>query len=252
MSEFRFIDSHVHLYPEPLNYSLLKWFDECAWPVKYRVSVDEIIKLLMDLGAETLVIYNHSHKAGFSSYLNEWNCRLAQQYPDLIVFAAAHPEDDNLSMILKEAFVDYGLYGVKIQCLSTAIAPDDERIFPIYEKIIEYDKILTIHAGTGPRRSAPVTGCLLPMYDFDPGEVCGVERFKRVLKRYPNLRCIFPHKINPECLIEFQDRILYGSNTPSMPYELDTEIRCLKNLGLGEEVETKIFYSNAKRLFKLS
>ncbi|MFH1626201.1 MAG: amidohydrolase family protein, partial [Pseudomonadota bacterium] len=259
MSKFRFIDSHVHLFPEPLFHSIWKWFDECAWPVKHKIPADEIIRLLIKLGAERLVVYNYSHKAGVSSSLNEWNYNLAKKYPKLITCATVHPEDDDLLALLRTAFRDYNLYGLKIHCHVNKIAPDDERMFPIYEKVIEYDKILNIHAGTGP----PV-----PSYDFDINEICGVKRFRKVLKRYPDLRCIvphlgaeefeefydlmreyanlwtdttmilsgfFPHHINPERLVEFQDRILYGSDTPNIPYDLDTEINYIKKLGLGEE-----------------
>lgn len=275
MPKFKFIDSHVHLFPESFFRGIWKWFDECAWPVKYQISVDEIIKTLTDLGGEKLVTYNYSHKAGVSSYLNEWNYNLTQKYTNLIFFAAIHPEDDDLTSILHKAFVEYKLYGVKVQCHVNKIPPEDESMFPIYEMIIEHNKVLNIHAVTGP----PVPNC-----NFNPKDFSGINRIKRVMKRYPNLQCIIPHlgseefeeffdlmreyenlwtdttmtlsgfishDIDTERLVEFQDRILYGSDFPNIPYDKQKEMNYIKSLGLGKEIEEKIFYTNAKRLFNL-
>jgi predicted TIM-barrel fold metal-dependent hydrolase len=52
-------------------------------------------------------------------------------------------------------------------------------------------------------------------------------------------------------LIEHQDRILYGSDFPNLPYELTDGLRGLLALELGPGIEDKILYSNAARLLNL-
>ena len=52
-------------------------------------------------------------------------------------------------------------------------------------------------------------------------------------------------------LIEFQDRILYGSDFPNLPYDLNAGLEGILALELGVGIEDKILYSNAARLLGL-
>ena len=120
-------------------------------------------------------------------------------------------------------------------------------------------------------------------------EFTGVDRFARVLERFPGLRAVichmgafetpaclrlldrFPHLhldttmamteassrftgIEPSLvsnadLIRHQHRIVFGSDFPNLPYPYDEERRGLWARDLPLPVYRRIFYENARQLF---
>ena len=40
------VDAHVHLFPDHIFSSVWKWFDRYGWPVRYRLTSQEIIQLI--------------------------------------------------------------------------------------------------------------------------------------------------------------------------------------------------------------
>jgi predicted TIM-barrel fold metal-dependent hydrolase len=52
-------------------------------------------------------------------------------------------------------------------------------------------------------------------------------------------------------VLEFQDRVVYGSDFPNIPYSLDAAIQAIRNLHLGRTLEEKLLCTNAARLLGL-
>src|SRR5204863_4663881 len=73
---------------------------------------------------------------------------------------------------------------LKIHCHVQDMAPDDERMLPVFEKIAEHDKWMLIHCGRAPQ---------LHGYKSDSHDFCNVDRFYRAIKRTPNAKVIVPH-----------------------------------------------------------
>jgi len=107
-----------------------------------------------------------------------------------------------------------------------------------------------------------------------------VKRVKVILKHYPNLKLVIPH-LGTEEMDEFfdlmeehknlwmdttmmlagyfpnqpslkkieklSDRILYGSDTPNIPYPLDVEMKNIKKW-FSKDVQEKLFFKNAQKL----
>ena len=267
------IDSHVHLFPDNLFEAIRRWFDTYAWKVNYRLSADECLKHLHEAGITRAVCYNYAHKPGVAAYLNEWSYNLQQANKDLIVFGTVHPDDENLGLLLKTIFETYQFTGIKLHCHVLARAPDHESFFPIYESVCRYDRVLTIHAGSGPA---------LPGYAASTAQFSGTEKIYNFMKRFPDMKCIVPHfgaddfdgffdlmdefkglwtdntmalsgyfpgTVPVDRIIKYQDRILYGSDFPNIPYDMMTEINAIKALNLGKETEDKLLFKNALRLF---
>ncbi len=148
-------------------------------------------------------------------------------------------------------------------------------MFPLYEGIIQYDKVLTLHAGNGPS---------LEGYKEKTAEVSGAKRVRNVLKRYPKLKLIMPHlgaeefdaffdlmgefqnlwmdttmicsgyfplQIPWKQIEQFSDRILYGSDFPNVPYEMTAEVRGIQNSPLTPEAQKKILSKNARHLLNV-
>lgn len=266
------IDCHTHFFPNALYKAIWKWFERHGWQVRYQVFADEVVTLLRSQGVERFFVLNYAHKAGMSESLNHWTYEFCQKYPEAIPFGAVH-QDDPIEKVLKKCFEDYHFYGIKFHTHVAAIAPDDEKLFPLYEGMIQYDKVLTLHAGNGPS---------LEGYKEKTAHVSGAKRVRNVLKRYPKLRLIMPHlgaeefdaffdlmeefpnlwldttmicsgyfplKIPWEQIEQFSDRILYGSDFPNIPYEMTTEAKMIQNSSLSSEAKKKILFKNAEGLF---
>lgn len=268
----KILDAHVHLFPDRLFLAIWDWFEKHGWPVRYKIFADEVVRKLQKQGVERFIVLNYSHKSGMSESLNAWTHEFCKKYPRLIPFGAIHPEDKNLVALLDRCFTEYRFYGLKFHSHVTGIRPDDERMFPIYEKLIEHDKVITLHAGNGPS---------LAGYKETTRDVSGVRFVRRVLERFPKLKVIMPHlgadevdaffdlmndfpnlwmdttmtlagyfpfTIPWDKIEKFSDRILYGSDFPNLPYEMTTEIKAIQNSGLPKAVQEKILFKNAVRL----
>ena len=152
------------------------------------------------------------------------------------------------------------------------------------QAILEYDRILTIHAGTAPTANQyvgadhfePVMEAFPDMkvivahlgaYEFD--------RFLDMARRYPNLYLdtsvsfidpglVQDHIANGEFppldittrvktkdLEELADKILFGSDYPNIPWSYEECVKGITDLGLGDEFNRKVFFENARLLLGL-
>ena len=267
------IDSHVHLFPDKLFDAIWRWFDTYAWEVKYKLYTTACIERLKNSGIDRAVIYNYAHKPDLSEYLNAWSYNLKKTHDNFIVFGTAHPDDEDLGHVLNTALRTYNLSGIKLHTHVLGRSPDHESYFPIYEQVCEHNKVLAIHAGTGPG---------LAGYTAPTKEISGVDKIYGFMKRFPEMTCIVPHfgaedydeffdlmaefknlwtdntmalsgyfekAPRTASIIRYQDRILYGTDFPNIPYDMMTEADAIRALNLGKEIEDKLFYKNAERLF---
>jgi hypothetical protein len=67
---------------------------------------------------------------------------------------------------------------------------------------------------------------------------------------------VFPERLlkrpNSEELISYQDRILFGTDFPNIPYDYNLSTKGLLGLDLPKSFYENIFYNNAKSLFNLT
>jgi predicted TIM-barrel fold metal-dependent hydrolase len=269
------IDTHVHVFPQRLYEAIKDWFATHAWDFRLQGNAEEFIQAQFDKGAAGLVLLSYAHRSGISRGLNEFLADLIDRFPHTVGLAAVHPEDDNPKDILKHAFEECGLCGVKMHCHVKGIAPDDPAMFPIYETVSEYDGVLTVHAG----REPAIDG-----YGLNVRAISGADRVEKILWRFPELKIVIPHlgmdeterfcemmeefpnlyldtamvlcqffpvEIDRELLIKYADRILYGTDYPHIPYEMEREMKDLLAMELGEKVLRKILFENAQKIFPL-
>jgi len=270
------IDSHVHVFPQKLSEAVTRWFESHAWTFKYQGTAKDLIRILFDNGVAGVVLLSYAHRTGISHQLNKFTAALVKHFPHTVGFATLHPEDENPREIIKLSLMDLGLRGVKLHCHVQKTAPDDPILFPTYEAILEFDGILNIHAGREPAIDA---------YGLDVRAITGAKRVEKVLQRYPDLKIIIPHlgfdesdrfyslldhypnlyldttmmmghffdvSVDRDRCIQYADRILYGSDYPHIPYEMEMEVRAILGLNLGEEATRKILFENATKLFHIA
>jgi predicted TIM-barrel fold metal-dependent hydrolase len=104
----------------------------------------------------------------------------------------------------------------------------------------------------------PGMKCVVPHFCADEFERCFA-----LMDEYKNLYTdntmvfsgFFPEVPGPEFflkhLVRHQDRILYGTDFPNIPYQVETELNQILGLPLESEAKEKILRGNAIRLFGL-
>jgi predicted TIM-barrel fold metal-dependent hydrolase len=207
--------------------------------------------------------------------LNRWLRDAATALPDGIPLGTVHAADDDPAGIVEEACVALGFAGIKLHVQVQRFTADDPRMLPVYERLEALDRVLVVHAGTGPHPNEFTgLGRLVPVLERFGAlrtVVCHMGAFEtraalRLLDRFPNLHLdttmaltpastpftgIDPAVVRDADLVRHADRIVFGSDFPNLPYPYEEERRGLWARDLPAAVYQKIFRDNARRLFGL-
>lgn len=270
------VDAHVHLFPPRVFAAIWRWFDRNAWPIRYRLESPDVIAFLERQNVERFFALHYSHVPGMARVLNHHVSGLARLSARVVPFGTVLPGEPEADAIVAESLDELGHAGLKLHCHVQKVAPDDERMFPIYEAVARRGKVLVMHAGREPSS---------PAYGFDCRRLCGVEPVARVVERYPELKLVVPHlgqdqwrefiglcRASPnlhldttmavggfltgdgpgrEDLLGVADRLLFGTDFPNLPYAWGRERDWLRGLGLPEDALDGILRDNALRLVGL-
>ena len=280
-SNFDYIDCHTHFFPPQIFKAIWDFFEKPdeklstrGWPIKYKLSTNELVSFLENHNVKAFTTYNYAHKDGVADYINEWVNEFCKKYRNSIPFGCVWPEDKDRNEYIKKILDDYNFYGIKIHPLVQNFYLDDERMYEIYDLLVDRGKWLCVHIGTAPYRN----------------EYVGYKIFIKFLEKFPNMNIIVPHmgafeyskflnlldkyenlyldttmifipdnifperrtkRPKPDILLSYQDRILFGSDFPNIPYDYEYSTKGLLEFDLSREFYEKIFYKNAKRLFNI-
>ncbi len=273
----RWLDVHVHLHPERLARAIQRVFaEEHNWIPAHPFDPAGVVETLRARGVARFCFFSYAHKPGMARALNRWAAETAAHFPEAIPLGTLHPEDADVGDLAVEAMEGLGLAGFKFHISVQRFAPDDLRLFPVYERAEAEGRVFVMHAGTAPYRD----------------RYTGIARFRRVMERFPCLRvCVahmgayeteaflalteeFPHlyvdtsmsltplarpyvgidaqAVSNAQLLRYQDRVLFGSDFPLIPYDYEEERRWAWERGLPAAVQRKIFYDNAMGFLGLS
>ncbi|MBT4638712.1 MAG: amidohydrolase family protein [Deltaproteobacteria bacterium] len=262
------IDFHVHLFPDKGFDAIWKYFKtESNANVQYKFYYRECIAYLNSHGVSPIVFSNYAHKQGIAEPMNEWNIKVLEEFSNLYCFAPYHPDDDQALAYTEQMLAHPRVAGVKMHFQVQKIFPSDERLFPLYEMIIDKGKRVLLHTGNGPSGN----------------EFVGFKQFSKLLNRYPDLPVNIPHmgcyeftdfitlldnhpsiyldtaftfwpnmpfsfNLGIEMLEKYKDNILYGSDFPNVILPREGEIEHLLSLDLSDEFYEKVFYKNGMKL----
>ena len=268
----KIIDFHVHLFPDRMFDAIWKYFSAgYKWDVIYKFYYQECIKYLHDRGVEKIVYSNYAHREGIAEILNEWNLQILNENPDLYCFAAYHPGDPDALTMAKKILAHPKVLGFKLQLLVQCFYPHDERLFSMYDLIIEQGKRILFHVGTGPVGNKFVGLAefekLLKRYPDIPANVAHMgayeyQGFMELLDVHPNLYMDTAfsffrefqgkggYSAGSEALERHKDRILYGSDFPNLILPRESEIETLLGYGLSQEFYDRVFYRNGAQLIR--
>lgn len=264
------IDFHVHLFPDKLFDAIWNYFASVYdWEIIYKLYYRECIAHLNARNVSHIIYSNYAHKPGVAKMLNDWNKKTLDEFDNLFCFAAFHPGDEDALETARDIISHPKVLGFKLQLLVQNFYPHDERLFPLYELVMERNKRILFHVGTGPVGNQYV----------------GYKHFVEVLKRYPQLHANVAHMGSYE-FREFMDllphypklyldtsftffknyesgfnlpldhleqnkaQLLYGSDFPNLMLPREEEIEVLLSYQLSTDFYRQLFFENGMRLIK--
>ncbi|MFX1280052.1 MAG: amidohydrolase family protein [Promethearchaeota archaeon] len=280
--DFNFIDAHCHFFPPQIFDAIWRFFEKIddkgntkGWPINYKLKIEDMVKFLKSQNVKAFTAYNYAHKEGVADYINEWVKKFSEEEKKVIPFGCVWPDDKDKVDYIEKIFDEYNFYGIKIQPLVQNFYLNDVRMYEIYDILIDRGKWLCVHIGTAPYRNKYV----------------GYKYFIKFIEKYPNMNVIIPHmgafeykkflnlldnyenlyldttmiyipdNVFPERkmkrpksddLVCYQDRILFGTDFPNIPYDYINSTKGLLDLDLSKKFYNDIFFNNAKQLFDLS
>lgn len=279
--DFEYIDAHSHFFPPEIFEAIWDYFEQRdqngnlkGWPINYKATTEELVKIIESKNVKYFTTHNYAHKAGVAEYINDWTYRFAQKHKNAITFGCVWPSDENRLEYVNKMFDVYQFIGLKIQPLVQKFYLDDPRMYKIYDLIIDRGKWLMVHIGTAPYRTQYV-GYKNFMDFFKKFSEMNIivahmgafeyKKFLHLLDKHENLyldttMIYIPDNIFPERgtkrpkledLLAYQEKILFGSDFPNIPYEYENATRGLLEFDLSKNFYANIFYNNAKKIFKI-
>ncbi|MFZ5633807.1 MAG: amidohydrolase family protein [Bacillota bacterium] len=267
-------DAHVHLFPGRLFKAIWQWFEKFGVEMPYRgLSNNRITGRLANMGVEKAFLLVYAHKPDVSAGINRWLSGFCRKNPMYLPFGCIHPHDRNLAGVIEEALDGYGFYGLKIHYLVAGMRPDAPEFTPIYRALERRGKALVAHASIapipGPWLGMDIFGRVLAAHPGMTVQLAHMGHFELdkvtvLMRKYPNLYLdtawamgnstiqVDPGPVR-ELILEFPDRILYGSDFPIIMEDPRRTVDRLMKLSLGDEITGAVLRGNAEKLIsKLS
>jgi hypothetical protein len=225
----------------------------------------------MDQAGVQAVMLSAWHRPGRWVVSNDEVAEIVHRFPGRFYGVAAVNLEKPVEAVreLERAVTELGFKALRVVPWLWNRPPNDKFYFPLYVKCIELDNPFCTQVGH--------TGPLMPSETGRP-----VPYLDEVALTFPELKIVAGHigypwtdemigvawkhehvfidtsaylpRYYPPPLIHYlktygQDKVLFGTNFPQLPFGKCAEQ--VRALDLPEEVERKFFYENARRVFKL-
>jgi len=269
------VDAHVHFLPDRLQNAIWRWFDRLTppWPVTYRMPAQDRLSLLAKVGVKHHTALAYAHQPGMLTALNDHTLALADQVPAVIPTFTIYPEPGAAAET--ERCLAAGGAAVKVHLQVGGFDATDPLLDQAWGLLQEAGTPIILHAGAVADGSGNE-------------EWCGPAPVRRLLRRFPGLRLVIAHLGIPDedafvamaedhdnvwldtamvftdppylgpaplHLVErvgaLADRIVFGSDFPTIPHQFAAQVSGLAALGLGDDWLRKVLWTNGLRLFGL-
>jgi uncharacterized protein len=269
------VDAHVHFLPDRIQNAVWRWFDRVTppWPITYRSSAGERLQILAELGVRHHTALAYAHQPGMLPFLNDHTLGLAEAVPAVIPTFTIYPEPGVAAET--ERCLATGGRAVKVHLQVGGFDATDPLLDGAWGLLQDAGIPIILHAGAVADGSGNE-------------EWCGPEPVRRLLSRFPRLRLVVAHVGAPDhdafvALAEeydgvwldtamvftdppylgpspmhlvgrlgaLGDRIVFGSDFPTIPHRFAEQVRGLADLGLGDEWLRAVLWGNGLRLFGL-
>ena len=261
----RYFDVHAHAFADPIaERALSALSDTSSIAPATDGTVRGLHRIMAERNIDSALVLPVATKPSQQTTINNWAAEIMGD--GLYCCGTVHPDAqdavDEVGRIKK-----LGLYGVKFHSEYQHFCPDDERMFPIYERISELGLLAVFHGGWDP---------------FGEGDIRATpQSFARVCEAFPDLKVVAAHLggmklwsdverylagryddlymdvgvvaryIDDETLLRIirkqgADKVLFGSDVPwDDPAH---EMAMIERLPLTHEEKELIFYKNAEKL----
>lgn len=264
----KIFDFHTHAFVDSLAERAVSALSETSGVSPYTDgTVGGLEEAMRKNGIAGALLLPIATKPSQQNNINNWAADIMGD--GLYCCGTVHPDaEDALAEI--DRIKSLGLCGVKFHSEYQLFCPDEERMFPLYEKIAESGMLAVFHGGWDPLSKDHVRGT--------------PERFAEAVKNFPELTFVIAHLggmllwddveknlagkydnlyfdvsviagyIEPEQLLRVirchgAERILFGSDCPWS--EPAAEISMIEELPLSAAEKELIFYGNAERLLNI-
>ena len=266
------LDVHTHFLPDNIQRRVWAQFDDAGpkigrpWPIRYRGSVEERVEQLRELGVRRFSTLPYAHRPGIADYLNDWAAQFKQQVPESLWSATFYPEPEAYAYVSAGIAAGVEIFKVHVQVGEFDL--DDPLLDPVWGLLAEAGTPVVVHAGhapvgndfTGPAPMARVLAAHprlrlvvahlgAPDYlDF----LALAERYDRVhLDTTMVFTDFWPTTYPDELLVRLADqgdRILLGTDFPTIPYPYSHQLEGLARLDLGDDWLRAVCWHNAAAL----
>ena len=261
--------------PDRMQAAVWAHFDELhdpPWPIVYRFDEDDRLAALPKVGIVRHTALAYAHRPGVAPWLNEHTLALAARHPQVVPTFTLYPEAQAPEYVAA-ALAAGG------QCVKVHLQVGK---FHLTDPLLDEAWSLLERART------PIVLHLAAVDDGSGGhEFCGPTALWRLLERHPDLRPVVAHLGAPDAarelfdragelpelrfdtamavvptvqiwtppawlvdrLGEFPDRILFGSDYPTIPVPVADQVAALSAFGLGDDWMRAVLWENSAGLF---
>ena len=141
------LDFHNHIYPENVARTVVDSLkSEKGFTAYGTGTVSGLRDEMKSSGVDACVVLGVAVSPDLVEPTNRWI--LKQGGDGFIPIGSIHPFYENYRPLIRE-LKKAGIRGIKFHPLFQNFYPDDERVFPLYEELIDQDMFLIFHSGPG-------------------------------------------------------------------------------------------------------
>lgn len=264
----RYFDFHTHAFTDALAERAVSGLSDTSGITPATDgTVAGLRRKMTENGIDRALLLPVATKPSQQTTINNWAAEIMED--GLYCCGTVHPDAED-AVQEAERIKSLGLYGVKFHSEYQKFAPNEERMFPVYEKIAELGLIAVFHGGWDPYsadviRATPQSFAALaeafPQLTIVAAHLGGLGMWDDVERytagKYENLWFdvgVISRYIEDEQLLRIirkqgADKVLFGSDCPWD--DPANEIAMINRLSLTEKEKELIFHENAERLLKL-
>lgn len=261
----RYFDFHTHAFTDSLAKRAMSGLaDTSGIKPATDGTLGDLKRVMRERGINSAMLLPIAIKPSQQTAINNWAAGIMGD--GIYCCGSVNPDaEDKLQEA--ERIKSLGLFGIKFHSEYQSFAPDEERMFPLYEKMTELGLIAVFHGGWDPYgqddikatpRSFAAVAETFPGLTVVAAHMGGInlwdETEKLTAGKYPNLwfdTGVVAGYIDDDTMRRLlrkqgAERILFGSDCPWD--DPANEIALINRMPLSEHERELIFFRNAEKL----